>query len=235
MTDRAGGRPVDVKICGLTRIEDAEVAAASGAVYGGAILSPGFARSVDPARARALRLDGGVRLVGVVVDETPAEAARLGREAGADVLQLHGDEPPAALRSLRDAGPWRLWKAVRPRHAADILSAAERYGELADALLVDGWHPGRGGGVGVRFPWALLEEVRRSLPPGLEVVAAGGLTPYNVEVAVARLRPDVVDVSSGVETRPGEKDPELVEAFVAAVRRAAAGATMDPDRGGEGS
>ena len=215
-----------VKICGLTRAADARSARAAGADYLGVILSRGFPRSVDAALARSLRSEGGPPLVGVVVDETPAAAAAAARDAGVDVLQLHGDEPPEVLRALRADGPWRLWKAVRPRSAEEIVEAAERYADLADALLVDGWHPERRGGSGTAFPWSALEEARDRLPPELRLVAAGGLTPYNVGEAVARLRPDVVDVSSGVEARPGEKDAAKVEAFV----RAARGAPTDPDR-----
>ncbi len=223
-----------VKICGLTRPGDAGAAAEAGADYLGVILSVGFGRSVEAQVARTFRPPGGPVLVGVVVDETPAGAAALAERAGADVLQLHGDEAPEVLAALRERGPWRLWKAVRPRSSGDLLAALERYGGVADALLVDGWHPDLRGGAGARFPWSVLEEVRGRFPAHLEVVAAGGLNPDNVADAVRRLAPHVVDVSSGVEVAPGRKDPQKVRAFVAAARRAAAHRKSTEVDGGEG-
>src|SRR5688572_18566968 len=185
------------------------------------MLSEGYARSVAPDRARAFA-DLGPALVGVLVDPSVADAAARGRTAGASVLQLHGDEPPALLDALRGEGDWTLWKAVRPRTEDDLRRALAGYAEHADALLVDGWHPELKGGSGKRFDWDMVARVRAEVPDGLMLVAAGGLTAANVADAVAALAPDVVDVSSGVETAPGHKDPAQVEAFIRAARGRAA-------------
>jgi phosphoribosylanthranilate isomerase len=210
-----------VKICGLTQVEDARMAARAGATYLGAILSVGFRRSVVPGTAARYHEETGRPLVAVLVDETPSRAAQLARATGAAVLQLHGAEPPRVVRALRDLGDWQIWKALRIREAGEVLQAMERYGGLVDALLLDGWHPEHRGGSGARFPWDLVAPVRDRFPPGLGLVAAGGLQPGNVAEAVRRLRPDVVDVSSGVEIRPGIKDPGRVRAFIRNAREAA--------------
>ena len=209
---------VRVKICGLMRPEDAEHAAGAGADYLGAILSEGFGRSVPAALAREFAQPGGPPLVAVFVDEPTGAVVAKARQVRASVLQLHGEESPAVVDELRREGSWALWKAVRPRSAEELLRAADGYVEHADALLVDGWHRDLSGGGGVRFPWDVIEEIRSQLPSGLALVAAGGLTPDTVAAAVARLTPDVVDVSSGVESAPRQKDAAKVEAFIRAAR-----------------
>lgn len=207
------------KVCGLTRRADAEAAAGAGAAYLGVVLAPGGRRSVTP-RDAGVMLDGlAATAVGVFVDADEDALRRAAEEARLRVLQLHGDEPPALAARLRDAG-WRVWKAVRVRGGDDFARAARAYAGAADALLLDGWSPAAHGGTGTRFPWAEVAALRGALPPGLALVAAGGLTPANVAEAVRLLRPDVVDVSSGVEAAPGRKDPALVRAFAAAVRGA---------------
>ena len=209
---------VRVKICGLVRPEDAEHAAGAGADYLGAILSEGFGRSVPAALAREFAQPGGPPLVAVFVDEPTGDVVAKARQVRASVLQLHGEESPAVVDELRREGSWALWKAVRPRSAEELLRAADGYAEHADALVVDGWHWDLPGGAGVHFPWDVVEEIRGRLPSGLELVAAGGLTLDTVAAAVARLTPNVVDVSSGVESVPRQKDAAKVEAFIRAAR-----------------
>jgi phosphoribosylanthranilate isomerase len=203
-----------VKICGLTTERDAHVAIEAGADYLGAILSEGFSRSIRPEVAARFVTPGGPPVVGVFVDTTPKVAAEAVRTAGAGVIQLHGEESPTDIRTLREEGPWQLWKAVRVRSTGDVERALEEYGTLVDGLLLEGWHSERGGGVGARFSWEIVASVRSSFPAGLTFIAAGGLVPDNVQEAVSRLVPDVVDVSSGVESRRGVKDPESVRAFI---------------------
>ena len=202
-----------MKICGLTREEDARVASEAGADYLGAILSSGFTRSVDVDLAAGFA-QGPTILVAVFVDETVRDAARLATRAGAGVMQLSGVESPAFVHELRDAGSWDIWKALKVRGVRDVEVALQEYADAVDGLLLDGWHPARGGGAGVRFPWDAVAEIRRDFPADLTLVAAGGLGPESVAGLVEKLAPDVVDVSSGVELRPGVKDREAVGSFI---------------------
>ncbi|HEU0015797.1 MAG TPA: phosphoribosylanthranilate isomerase [Longimicrobium sp.] len=209
--------PPRVKVCGLTRPQDAEAAAAAGAHYLGAVLAPGYRRSVTPDRARVIFSSHAALKVGVFVDADRGQALAAAEAAGLDVLQLHGDESPELAAGLRAAG-YRVWKAVRPRGADEFSAAARRWGGAVDALLLDGWSPDAAGGTGARFPWTEVAARLDELAPGTRLVAAGGLRPENVADAARLLRPDAVDVSSGVEGAPGVKDHERVRAFIAAVK-----------------
>lgn len=215
-----------VKICGLTRVEDAIVAAHAGADLLGAILSDGFGRSVPAERVARYHAETSLPLVGVVVNEPLERLVALADEAEVRILQLHGDETPELVGQLREEGPWELWKALQVRSADEVIAALARYGDIVDGLLLDGWHPEHRGGSGVRFPWDLVEPLRGRFPGELKFVAAGGLNPDNVSEAVTRLRPDVVDVSSGVEITHGVKEPGRVRSFVRAAR---AGARQIPE------
>lgn len=203
-----------VKICGLTREEDGLAAAEAGADYLGVVASPGFTRTAPPGLGAALAAATGVPVVAVSVDEPMDVLVSLARECHASVLQLHGSESPELVSALRGEGPWKLWKAVRVRSTEETLRALEDWSGRVDGILLDGWHPGLPGGTGTRFPWEVVESVRDAFPRGTLFVAAGGLVPDNVGEAVRRLRPDVVDVSSGVERSPGIKDPERVRSFI---------------------
>ncbi|HEX7091459.1 MAG TPA: indole-3-glycerol phosphate synthase TrpC [Longimicrobiales bacterium] len=210
---------VEVKICGLCRPEDARAAVEAGADYVGVVLAPGGPRSQTVASAKAIfQAAAGARRVGVFVDASTEEAASAARALGLAVLQLHGSEPPEQVAALAAAGPWQVWKAVRPRRREDVAAAVDAYGGVAAALLLDGWHPTRAGGTGTTFPWDDVAPARGLVPRGVRLVVAGGLTADNVAAAVGRLAPDVVDVSSGVESRPGVKSAERVRDFVAAAR-----------------
>jgi len=225
----SSGAPIRVKICGLVRREDARAADEAGADYLGVIASPGFRRSVAPASAREVLAGARARKVAVVVDMEAAEAAEVARAVGADVIQLHGSEEPSVLAALREAGSWTLWKAVRAASLADVEAAAARYGNVADALLVEGWKEGVIGGGGARLG---LDpgRVRALIPSGVEFVLAGGLDADTVAAAVSGFRPDVVDVSSGVERAVGAKDPTKVAAFIREARVAAAAAEAQTAR-----
>lgn len=207
-----------MKVCGLVRPEDARHAAAAGADFLGAILTAGFSRSVSAATAAGFTSPEGSPLVAVLVNEPVEAAVAIAGASGASVLQLHGDEPPRALDALRSAGSWSLWKALRPRSLEELREGVDRYAGHADALLLDGWHPSAGGGQGVRVSWDFVEGVRAELPEGTLLILAGGLMPDNVDEAVSRIRPDIVDVSSGVEAAVGRKDPLRVERFIRAAR-----------------
>jgi phosphoribosylanthranilate isomerase len=211
---------VRVKICGLTRREDAQLADAAGAAHGGVILAPGGKRSVTPQHAAGLFQGLSLSRVGIFVDADLDHVRRAADAAGLHVLQLHGAEPLQLVRSLRAEGRWRVWKAVRPRSGAELLEAVERFGSELDGLLLDGWSAAAPGGTGARFPWEEVAAHRDQVPAAVELIAAGGLHPRNVTRAIELLRPSVVDVSSGVESAPGIKDPDAVPAFVAAAARA---------------
>ncbi|HEX2209338.1 MAG TPA: phosphoribosylanthranilate isomerase [Longimicrobium sp.] len=207
----------EVKVCGLMRHGDAAVAAEAGARWLGVILAPGFRRSVTPDEARVIFHGLPARRVGVFVDADEVVLRAVAEAAGVDILQLHGDETPGLAARMREGG-WEVWKAVRARDADDFSAAVRRYAGSVDALLVDGYTPATHGGAGVCFPWAAVAERRGELPRGMRLIAAGGLRPDNVAEAVRVLRPHAVDVSSGVESRPGRKDPRAVREFVRAVQ-----------------
>ncbi len=189
----------------------------AGADYLGFVLSGGFGRSVSQGQVGGLIQGTSRPRVAVLVDESPETAARLAGSIDATVVQLHGSESPEAVDAVRDLGDWRIWKAVRARSVEDVARAVLDYGALVDALIVEGYREGvvGGGGVSLEVEPARLRQV---VPEGLELVLAGGLTPVTVGEAVRRFRPDVVDVSSGVEREPGRKDESMVTRFVRAAK-----------------
>ena len=208
-----------VKICGLMEIEDARAVGEAGADYVGAVLAPGTPRAVSPDRAAEIGRASGLPLVLVMVDPAPAEAEAWAQASGASVLQLHGEEPPDQVADLRRRGPWDVWKALRVRRGTDAVERVAAFTEVADGILLDSWHPARPGGTGRSFAWEGVEAVRAAVEErGMGLGVAGGLSPDNVAEAVERLRPSLVDVSSGVEVSPGRKNPQRVRDFVGAVR-----------------
>ena len=207
---------IEVKVCGLRRREDAETADGAGASYLGVILAPGFGRTISPGVAASVLSGLAAAPVGVFVDGERDDVARAAETAGVRVVQLHGDESPETAEWLRARG-WRVWKALRPRSAEEFADGARRWAGAADAVLLDGWSPAAAGGTGTRFDWSAVSPLRHLLGE-TRLVAAGGMRAEVVAEAAALLRPDVIDVSSGVERAPGEKDPDAVRAFVAAVR-----------------
>lgn len=231
---RGGARAAGlrVKICGLGRRADVEAAAEAGADYAGLVLaeSPRRLAPEEAAELAGAARAAGLRPVGVFVDRPAPEVARLADRLGLAAVQLHGEEDPGACASLRSEGA-EVWKALRPRSPGELERLVDRYAAHVDALLVEGWSPEAAGGTGTGFPHEWLAGDAR--PAGLRIVLAGGLDPENVAGAVRSVRPDVVDVSSGVESAPGRKDPGRIRAFVRAARAAAGPA--DAERGGDGS
>lgn len=205
-----------MKICGLTRREDARRAAEAGADYLGVILVPGTPRAVSGSQGRAVAEGLGVPVVGVTADPSPARTAEQARELGAAVVQLHGDEDPDFARALRDEGPWTIWKAIRVRDVDALVSELLRFAPVVDGVLLDSWHPVRRGGTGRPFSWTDVARIRDAFPSGVSLIAAGGLNPENVQEAIRHLRPHVVDVSSGVEEGPGIKSHDKIMAFIRA-------------------
>jgi phosphoribosylanthranilate isomerase len=200
-----------VKICGITRPEDAELAASLGAWAIGFILWPGSRRAADPGVAagiaRALRRR--IALVGVFVNQPLDEIAGLADAIGLTHVQLHGDEGPSFCTAVAQRTGCRVIKAVRVASAADLRDA-ERF--HTDFHLLDTQARGLRGGTGATWDWALAAQRRSKVP----FVLSGGLTPDNVADGIAAVRPWAVDVASGVEASPGIKDPGRVEAFVRA-------------------
>ena len=223
---------VAVKICGLTRLDDALVALQAGADYLGFIFYPPSPRAIDPTAAAGLvadlrraapeRFAGPLppRLVGVFVNESPAAIAATLDACGLDLAQLSGDEPAEALTDPASPLCGRAYKALRPRTLAEAAVAARFAAPPATPgprLLLDTPHGQLYGGTGETGDWALAAAVAAALP-GL--MLAGGLTPDNVAAAVARVRPHAVDVAGGVERAPGQKDPALIRAFIARAKAA---------------
>lgn len=201
-----------IKICGITRAEDAALAVELGADAIGFVFWPRSPRAIAPADARAIEraLPPLVSRVGVFVDATPGEVAEVVRAAGLDVVQLHGDEPVDRYLEV-DA---RIVKVAPLRDDADVTAAA---GWPAGVMpLVDAVDPDRRGGTGRRADWTLAARLASMRP----LLLAGGLDADNVREAIRRVRPWGIDVSSGVERRPGVKDAERLRAFFAAVARA---------------
>ena len=193
-------------------------AVTSGADFVGVVLSAGFGRSVAASDAPDVVRGVAAERVAVLVDESPAEAARLAGTIDAAVVQLHGSEDRATLQALRELGDWTIWKAVRARSVDELRHTVDLLGDVVDGVLVEGWREGVIGGGGVRL--ALDgDAVRDAVPGHLTLVLAGGLDPESVQASVARFRPDVVDVSSGVEQVTGVKNADKVAAFVRQARR----------------
>ncbi|HZZ85650.1 MAG TPA: phosphoribosylanthranilate isomerase [Anaeromyxobacteraceae bacterium] len=199
-----------VKICGITRLEDALLAAELGADALGFNFWPGSRRYVAPEAVREIvrRLPPFVFAVGVFVNAMRSEIWTASGEAGVNAIQLHGDEPVGECSQYNFPVLYRL----RAGEAWDEAALAR---SQARAFLLD-TPSATQGGTGVAFDWSLA----RSVIGGKPVVLAGGLTPENVGEAVRRVRPFAVDVASGVESSPGVKDPEKLARFVEAVHRA---------------
>lgn len=199
---------VRVKICGVTRAEDALAAVRLGADALGFNFWPGSKRHITAAAARGIiaRLPPFVTPVGVFVNQLEGEMRAIAAETGIQVFQLHGDEPPELCARL----PLPVVKAI-PVDQVRALSRLLSY--EVSAFLLD--TPSRGyGGSGEPFDWSLAEGVSEVAP----VILAGGLTPENVAAAVRAVRPYAVDVASGVESSPGVKDMARMSRFFAAVR-----------------
>ncbi|MEB2311371.1 MAG: phosphoribosylanthranilate isomerase [Sorangiineae bacterium] len=209
-----------IKICGVTTVGDALLAAESGADALGLNFIEGSPRALDRATARRVAdaVRGRVELIGVVADLATEQARALLAELALDALQLHGHEPPSAVAALLP----RAYQAVRIGGPEDAARAAGYGGER---LLCDARVAGALGGTGASFDWALV----RGLARQRRVIVAGGLTPDNVARAIAAVEPFGVDVASGVEASPRQKDAERVRRFIERARQAARRPDIPPD------
>jgi len=201
-----------VKICGITRLEDALLALELGVDAFGFNFVEGSPRRIAADRARDIcaALPPFVTRVGVFADELPAVMEATALLAGLNCLQLHGDEPPEVCRTI--AFPWYKAYRVGPDFRPESVKLYRCGASLLDARV-----PGKRGGTGTTFDWS----VGRQVSAYSRVIVAGGLTPDNVGDAIAAARPYAVDVNSGVESAPGRKDRRLLSEFMKSVRRAA--------------
>ncbi len=200
-----------VKICGITNVGDARVAAAAGADAVGLVFAESPRRvGVEEARRISMALPKYVLSVGVFVDEEPDEVVRISREVGLDLAQLHGDETPDTVTAVREGGV-KVMKALRVR---DVASLEALDGYEADLFLLDAHSEKARGGTGERFDWG----VAKSLRGRDNIVVSGGLGPENVHEAVEFFEPYGVDASSSLEDEPGRKNGERVRRFVLAAR-----------------
>lgn len=215
-----------IKICGITNEADVQPAAAAGADAIGLNFFRESRRFLEPSAARRIvdALPPGITRVGVFVNHTAHDVLRIVDEVGLDAIQLHGDEPASFLATLPES-----MKIVRAfRCGAEGLAPLVAYlrecralDRVPAAVLVDADAGSHFGGTGTCADWTTIANQRQMLGD-VRLVLAGGLTPENVAEAIRIVRPDGVDVASGVEIRPGEKDAKLVERFVAAARQALA-------------
>jgi len=209
---------VRIKICGITREQDAVAAVEAGADAIGLVFADSL-RRVTIARARqiAAKAPPFVAVVGVFVNARPATVARTAAEVGLTEVQLHGDESAEYVSRL----DWRrVLKAVRVRDRKFVESVHQMQAAGVSGVLLEAFSPEARGGSGRRFDWDLVVGAREAgmldgCPP---IILAGGLTPQNVASAVRRVRPWGVDVSTGVETEPGVKSAERISRFIAAIR-----------------
>lgn len=213
---------IEVKICGLTEAAGVDAAVESGADFLGFVFFPPSPRNIAVARAAALAESarGRARVVALTVDADDALIADIVAVLAPDLLQLHGAETPDRVAALRARHGIPVMKAIGVSAAADVARARD-YASVADRILFDAKPPPdatRPGGLGRAFDWRLLAGVDLALP----YMLSGGLDADSVGEAVRIARPQGVDVSSGVESAPGIKAPELVRGFVARLRAAEA-------------
>ena len=196
---------VRVKICGITTINDAMTAAEAGAEALGFVFYEASPRNVSPEQAKEIirQLPPFVQTVGLFVNESLSRVNSLADTCGLDIVQLHGDEQPDFCNGVTR----RVIKALRIKDISDLKSIASYQ---VSTFLLDAWSSSAPGGTGERFNWDIAAEASKNH----KIILAGGLTPDNIIEAVKQTRPYAVDVSSGVESAPGKKDPDKVLSFI---------------------
>ena len=205
-----------MKICGLTGLDDAEMALEMGAWALGCVMWDGSPRACDPAQAQliARRLGRSAEICGVFVDAPLDDVSRLVEATGFTMVQLHGDEGPSYCEELGRRTGAKVVKAGRVGSAAD-LTDMERFRNV-DYHLLDTRRTGLPGGTGESWDWELAAQRRSKVP----LIVSGGLDPGNVASAIELTRPYAVDVASGVESSPGVKDEEKLRGFFDSVSSA---------------
>jgi phosphoribosylanthranilate isomerase len=203
---------IRVKFCGITNHQDASAAVALGADTLGFIFASS-PRQVSPKRARTIisSLPPFVKTVGVFVNEDKDRIHDIMDFCGLDIIQLHGDEPPGFCQELMP----RVIKAFRVKQASDLLPIRRYQGQVR-AHLLDTYEKGTKGGTGKTFDWNLAASAGQF---GMPVILSGGLKPENIRHAVSTVKPHAVDVNSGIELRPGKKDPALMKQLMDKINR----------------
>jgi phosphoribosylanthranilate isomerase len=205
-----------LKICGICHPDQGRAIAEIGATAIGFICVSTSPRYVTPDRIQSIiaKLPNKIDCVGVFADATPAEIEYVIQQAALTALQLHGQESPEFCQALRQAYPQlEIIKALRVR-SPQTLQQASAYQDAVDGILLDAYHPQQLGGSGQCFDWHWLKHWAFPRP----WLLAGGLTPDNIQKALEQVKPPGVDLSSGVERSPGDKDLTKVERLFAAIR-----------------
>jgi phosphoribosylanthranilate isomerase len=208
-----------MKFCGITRLDDAELAVSAGAWAIGLIFWPRSPRrcELDAAGEIAGAVKRRAEVAGVFVNATLDHVAATADAVGLTMLQLHGDEGPAYCSEAARRTGCKVIKAVRVRSGADLRALAAFH---TDYHLLDSYVAGLPGGTGETFSWDIVRGNWIPTRPRVPVILSGGLNPENVADAIAAVHPYAVDVASGVESSPGRKDPEKLVAFAEAVKAA---------------
>jgi phosphoribosylanthranilate isomerase len=212
----------EIKICGINDRNGLDAALAARADMIGLVFFPPSPRALTPEIGARLAsvARGRARVVALVVDADDMLLSEIAEKIGPDFFQLHGNERPARVAEVRVRFGRPVIKAI-PVSAPSDLAALAAYEAVADRILFDAKPPrdaARPGGYGRQFDWSLIAEIKRRRP----IMLSGGLDPDNVASALGIVRPDGVDVSSGVERAPGVKDPVKIRAFIDAARAASA-------------
>ncbi|MDD5483250.1 MAG: phosphoribosylanthranilate isomerase [Kiritimatiellae bacterium] len=199
----------EIKICGITRLADARAARDAGADYLGFVLYDKSPRAISPDALRRIRgaLGKNVKCVGVFVNPPPLAAAQQAKDCGLDVVQLCGEEKYESFRLF----PLPVWRVIRMQNG-EVTPAPSAW--PAERYVLDSNQAGLYGGTGAALDWSAAARIAGEN----KIMLAGGLTPANVATAIRIVRPFGVDVSSGVELRPGQKDHEKIRFFIEVVK-----------------
>jgi len=202
---------IKVKICGITNIQDALLATNLGVDALGFIFA-NSPRQITPEKAKGIihDLPPFTKTVGVFVNEKTEKIKEIQSACGLDLVQLHGDESPEQCRDLM---PYSI-KAFRVSNESDLKNI-EKYKGLVRAVLLDTFQEGKAGGTGKTFDWSLAVKANET---GIPIILAGGLGPENIQEAIKTVKPYAVDVNSGIEERPGKKNPDLMKVLFENIR-----------------
>ncbi len=210
-----------IKFCGLTQPADAAFAAELGASHVGVVFAPS-ARKISFITARKIFDAAGPTLqhVGVFAESSAEEVAAVAREVKLDVVQLHQEIDDGFIDELRRSFAGDIWPVIGVENPKKAIEQVEKLPIRSNGIVLDTAVNGKSGGTGKTFDWSALSPLMASEPRVTALIVAGGLTPGNVGTAISAFGPDIVDVSSGVESAAGVKDHNLMRSFAEAVHSA---------------